>query len=35
MDIKYREFKKKGDDLRALKNNKSAEIGSLMRERKN
>ena len=34
LDIKYREFKKKGDDLRALKNEKSAEIGALMREGK-
>ena len=34
MDIKYREFKKKGDDLRALKNSKSAEIGAFMREGK-
>jgi seryl-tRNA synthetase len=34
LDIKYREFKKKGDDLRALKNSKSAEIGALMREGK-
>ena len=34
LDIKYREFKKKGDELRALKNSKSAEIGALMREGK-
>ena len=34
LDIEYRECKKKGDDLRALKNSKSSEIGSLMREGK-
>jgi len=34
LDIKYREYKKKGDDLRALKNSKSSEIGLLMREGK-
>ena len=34
LDIEYRECKKKGDDLRALKNSKSAEIGALMREGK-
>ena len=34
LDIEYRECKKKGDDLRALKNTKSSEIGSLMREGK-
>jgi len=34
LDIKVREFKQKGDNLRALKNEKSALIGSLMREGK-
>jgi len=34
LDIEYRECKKKGDDLRALKNTKSSEIGALMREGK-
>lgn len=34
MDIMYRDAKKKGDELRALKNSKSALIGSLMREKK-
>ena len=34
LDIEYRECKKKGDDLRALKNSKSSEIGSLIREGK-
>ena len=34
LDIEYRECKKKGDDLRALKNSKSSEIGMLMREGK-
>ena len=34
LDIEYRECKKKGDDLRALKNSKSAEIGAFMREGK-
>jgi len=34
LDIEYRECKKKGDDLRALKNSKSAEIGALMRDGK-
>ena len=34
LDLKYREFRKKGDDLRALKNSKSAEIGALIREGK-
>ena len=34
LDIEYRECKKKGDDLRALKNSKSSEIGALMREGK-
>ena len=32
LDIEYRECKKKGDDLRGLKNSKSSEIGALMRE---
>ncbi|MBQ9071818.1 MAG: serine--tRNA ligase [Bacilli bacterium] len=31
LDIEYRDCKKKGDDLRALKNSKSSEIGALMR----
>ena len=35
LDKKFREFKKKGDDLRALKNAKSAEIGKLIRDGKN
>ncbi len=34
LDKDYREFKLKGDNLRALKNSKSAEIGSLMRNGK-
>jgi seryl-tRNA synthetase len=34
LDIKYREYKQNGDNLRALKNEKSALIGSLMREGK-
>ena len=34
LDKKYREIKQKGDNLRALKNEKSSEIGSLMREGK-
>ena len=34
LDIKYREAKQKGDNLRALKNTKSSEIGLLMREGK-
>ena len=34
LDIEYRNCKKKGDDLRALKNTKSSEIGALMREGK-
>jgi len=34
LDMEYREYKKKGDDLRALKNSKSSEIGALMREGK-
>ena len=34
LDKKYREAKQQGDNLRALKNSKSAEIGLLMREGK-
>ena len=34
LDTLYRECKKQGDDLRALKNTKSSEIGALMREGK-
>ena len=34
LDIEYRTFKKQGDDLRALKNTKSGEIGALMRDGK-
>ncbi len=34
LDKKYRESKLEGDNLRALKNSKSGEIGSLMREGK-
>ncbi len=34
LDLEYRACKKKGDDLRALKNSKSSEIGLLMREGK-
>ena len=34
LDIEYRTYKKQGDDLRALKNAKSGEIGALMREGK-
>ena len=34
LDIKYREAKQEGDNLRAEKNNKSALIGNLMREDK-
>jgi seryl-tRNA synthetase len=32
LDIKYREYKLEGDNLRNIKNTKSAEIGILMRE---
>ena len=34
LDIKFRETKLKGDELRSLKNSKSALIGSLMRDKK-
>ena len=34
LDKKYRESKLKGDQLRSLKNSKSSEIGTLMREKK-
>ena len=34
LDIKFRELKLEGDNLRSLKNNKSSEIGNLMREGK-
>ena len=34
LDIEYRNCKKQGDELRALKNTKSSEIGLLMREGK-
>ena len=34
LDLKFREAKQKGDNLRALKNEKSALIGNLMREGK-
>ena len=34
LDKKFREAKQKGDNLRALKNSKSSEIGNLMREGK-
>ena len=34
LDIEFRECKKEGDNLRALKNAKSAEIGTLVREGK-
>jgi len=34
LDIEFRDSKVKGDNLRALKNSKSAEIGSLMRDKK-
>jgi len=34
LDQKFRDAKQKGDNLRALKNSKSAEIGTLMREGK-
>ena len=34
LDIEYRNYKKQGDDLRALKNQKSGEIGALMRDGK-
>lgn len=34
LDKKYRDVKQKGDNLRSLKNNKSGEIGILMREGK-
>ena len=34
LDIEYREVKQKGDNLRANKNNKAKEIGSLMRDGK-
>jgi len=33
LDIKFREIKQKGDNLRALKNSKSSEIGILMRNK--
>ena len=32
LDKEYRDIKLKGDNLRALKNSRSSEIGSLMRE---
>ena len=32
LDKKFRDYKLQGDNLRALKNSKSAEIGALMRE---
>ena len=34
LDIEYRNYKKQGDELRALKNQKSGEIGALMRDGK-
>lgn len=34
LDIRYREVKQQGDELRSLKNAKSSEIGLLMREKK-
>ena len=34
LDKKFRDAKQKGDNLRALKNSRSAEIGTLMREGK-
>ncbi len=34
LDLRFREVKAQGDQLRSLKNNKSSEIGSLMREGK-
>ncbi len=34
LDLKFRESKQEGDNLRALKNSKSSEIGNLMREGK-
>lgn len=34
LDKEYRDIKKQGDDLRALKNSKSSLIGTLMREQK-
>ena len=34
LDIKFREAKQEADNMRALKNSKSAEIGTLMREGK-
>ena len=34
LDIKVREAQVKGDELRALKNKKSSEIGALMRDGK-
>ena len=34
LDKKFREAKLEGDNLRSLKNTKSSEIGSLMREKK-
>ncbi|MDD3392976.1 MAG: serine--tRNA ligase [Bacilli bacterium] len=34
LDIKNREVKKQGDELRSLKNTKSAQIGTLMRDKK-
>lgn len=35
LDLKVRDLKKKGDDLRALKNQKSDLIGALVRDKKN
>ena len=34
LDIEYRKCRKNGDDLRALKNSLSSQIGALMREGK-
>ena len=34
LDIEFRESKVKGDNLRALKNSKSSEIGMLLRDKK-
>ncbi len=34
LDIEYRKYKAEGDNLRALKNAKSTEIGNLMRDKK-
>ena len=34
LDKEFRDVKQKGDELRALRNSKSSEIGSLMREGK-